>query len=124
MLNTADICVNPDVANEMNDKSTMNKIMEYMAMSKPVIAHQLKETMVSGGDVAVYTRQPTARGLVERVLELADDPEQRAELGRRGRERCEQVLSWPHQEPCLLKVYERLFPGFAPEHRDARPVLD
>src|SRR5258708_26817968 len=41
MLNTADVCVNPDVATEMNDISTMNKIMECMAlgMKKVPSAH-------------------------------------------------------------------------------------
>lgn len=123
-LSAADICVQPDPPGGLNSVSTMNKPMEYMAMGKPVIAHQLKETMVSGGDVAVYTETPDAAGLAARVLELADDPERRAELGLRGTERCRDVLSWPHQAPCLLSVFEKLYPGFAPEHRDAMPILE
>lgn len=123
-LSAADICVQPDPPGGLNNVSTMNKVMEYMAMGKPVIAHQLKETMVSGGDVARYTATPDARGLADEVLALADDPDLRAELGRRGLERCRDVLAWPHQAPCLLSVFERLFPGFAPEHRDARPILE
>ncbi|MCK6506977.1 glycosyltransferase family 4 protein [Myxococcota bacterium] len=123
-LSAADICVQPDPPGGLNNVSTMNKVMEYMAMGKPVIAHALKETMVSGGDVAVYTETPDARGLAARVLELADDPARRKALGEAGLRRCEEVLSWPHQAPCLLRVFEELFPGFAPEHRDARPILE
>ncbi len=123
-LSAADICVQPDPPGGLNNLSTMNKVMEYMAMGKPVIAHQLKETMVSGGDVAVYTRTPDAAGLVERVLELADDPARRQALGEAGLRRCDEVLAWRHQAPCLLRVFEELFPGFAPEHRDARPILE
>lgn len=123
-LSAADICVQPDPPGGLNNVSTMNKVMEYMAMGKPVIAHQLKETMVSGGDVALYTETPDAQGLAARVLELADDPKRRAELGKKGLERCEKVLSWPHQAPCLLAVFEKLYPGFAPEHRDAKPILE
>ncbi|NOY26657.1 MAG: glycosyltransferase family 4 protein, partial [Oligoflexia bacterium] len=123
-LSAADICVQPDPPGGLNNVSTMNKVMEYMAMGKPVIAHQLKETMVSGGDVALYTATGDAAGLTARVLELADDPERRAALGEAGLQRCRDVLSWPHQAPCLLRVFEELFPGFAPEHRDATPILE
>lgn len=123
-LSAADICVQPDPPGGLNNVSTMNKVMEYMAMGKPVIAHALKETMVSGGDVAVYTRTPDARGLAERVLELADDPARRAALCEAGLKRCDEVLAWRHQAPCLLRVFDELFPGFAPEHRFARPILE
>ena len=47
MLNTADLRVNPDVAKEMNDKSTMNKIMEYMALAQPTVQFDLTERRFS-----------------------------------------------------------------------------
>ena len=56
MLNTADVCVNPDRANAMNDKSTMNKIMEYMALGKPIVQFDLTEGRVSAGDASLYAR--------------------------------------------------------------------
>ena len=61
MLNTADVCVNPDVANEMNDKSTMNKIMEYMALGKPIVQYDLTEGRVSAQDASLYARAQRSR---------------------------------------------------------------
>ena len=43
MLSTADVCVNPDRVTAMNDISTMNKIMEYMALSKPIVQFDVRE---------------------------------------------------------------------------------
>jgi glycosyltransferase involved in cell wall biosynthesis len=43
VLNTADVCVNPNAANEMNDISTMNKVMEDMALGKPIVQFDLAE---------------------------------------------------------------------------------
>src|SRR5260370_3864011 len=56
MTNTADVCVNPDESNAMNDKSTMNKIMEYMALAKPIVQFDLTEGRVSAQDASLYAR--------------------------------------------------------------------
>lgn len=111
VLSAAHICVQPDPPSRLNNVSTMNKPMEYMALGKPVITFALKETMVTGGDVCQYVEGADPRDLAAKVVELADDPELREELGRRGIERVENVLSWPHQAPNLLQIYEELFPG-------------
>jgi glycosyltransferase involved in cell wall biosynthesis len=89
----------------------MNKPMEYMALGKPVVTFELKETMVSGGDVCQYVAGENPRDLAAKVAELADDEKLRKELGKRGLERVEKILSWPHQAPNLLQIYEELFPG-------------
>ncbi|MFO7285340.1 MAG: glycosyltransferase family 4 protein [Gammaproteobacteria bacterium] len=109
VLNTADVCVNPDVVNEMNDKSTMNKIMEYMALGKPVVQFDTTEGRVSAAGAALYARPNDPRSFAEKLIELLDDPEKRAEMGRIGRARIERELSWDHQAPKLLEVYARLF---------------
>ena len=111
VLNTADVCVNPDVVNEMNDKSTMNKIMEYMAVSKPIVQFELKEGRVSAGEASLYARPNDPIDLAERVIELLADPERRATMGRIGRARVETDLSWQRQVPELLRAYETLFEG-------------
>ena len=110
-LSAAHICVQPDPPNRLNQVSTMNKPMEYMALGKAVVAYDLKETVVTGGDVCQYVSGDEPAGLADAVLELVDNPERREELGRLGRERVENVLAWPHQAPNLLKIYEELFPG-------------
>jgi len=111
VLSAAHICVQPDPPSRLNNVSTMNKPMEYMALGKPVITFTLKETMVTGGDVCQYVEGSDPRDLAAKVVELADDPKLREELGRRGIERVQNVLSWPHQAPNLLQIYEELFPG-------------
>jgi glycosyltransferase involved in cell wall biosynthesis len=109
VLNTADVCVNPDVVNEMNDKSTMNKIMEYMAVGKPIVQFELKEGRVSAGDASLYARPNDTVDLAERLLELLDDPERRAKMGQFGRARVESDLSWERQVPVLLRAYDAVF---------------
>jgi glycosyltransferase involved in cell wall biosynthesis len=106
MLNTADVCVNPDVANDMNDKSTMNKIMEYMALGKPIVQFDLVEGRYSAQDASLYARRNDAADLAAKILELLDDPSRRAAMGAFGRRRVEQVLEWRHEIPKLLAAYE------------------
>jgi glycosyltransferase involved in cell wall biosynthesis len=101
--------VNPDVANEMNDKSTMNKIMEYMALGKPIVQFDLTEGRVSAGEASWYAKRNDARDLAERIVKLLDDEQQRHRMGRIGRERVVTRLSWDHEAPRLLAAYEVLF---------------
>jgi glycosyltransferase involved in cell wall biosynthesis len=108
MLNTADVCVNPDVANEMNDKSTMNKIMEYMALGKPMVQFDLTEGRYSAQDASLYARRNDPFDLAEQLVALLDDPARRAEMGEAGRRRVERELAWPHEVPKLLAAYEAL----------------
>ncbi len=111
MLNTADLCVNPDVANDMNDKSTMNKIMEYMALGKPMVQFELAEGRYSAREASLYARKNDAFDLAEKILELADDPERRAAMGAYGRRRVERELEWRHEAPRLLEAYASLWPA-------------
>ena len=113
-LNACDICVQPDPFNPLNDKSTMNKVMEYMALKKPVVAYDLKETRVSGGDAVLYARPDDVDGLARAIMALADQPEARAEMGRKGRERVERLLSWEHSVPFLLAAYRHALAGKSP----------
>ncbi len=109
MLNTADVCVNPDRANDMNDKSTMNKVMEYMALGKPIVQFDLTEGRVSAGAASLYARRNDGIDLAEQLLALLDDEPRRLEMGRFGRERVQSQLGWDHEAPRLLAAYERLF---------------
>ncbi|PLW66638.1 glycosyltransferase family 4 protein [Pseudohalioglobus lutimaris] len=109
MLNTADICVNPDVANEMNDKSTMNKIMEYMALGKPIVQFDLTEGRFSAGDASLYAKKNDEIDLAEKILELLDDEDMRIKMGELGRIRVINELEWKYEEPKLLQAYDALF---------------
>ena len=111
ILSTADIGLSPDPKNPLNDLSTMNKSMEYMAFELPVVAFDLRETRVSTRDAAVYVRPNDVREYAEAIVGLLDDEQKRARLGKLGRARVEQELAWSHQERAYLGVYERLTGG-------------
>jgi glycosyltransferase involved in cell wall biosynthesis len=113
IMSTADAGLSPDPKNPLNDVSTMNKTMEYMAFGLPVIAFDLKETRVSAQDAAVYV--PCSPNMANDVTEYAeaivammDDPDARAQMGKLGRERVETELSWSHQAPGYVAVYDKL----------------
>lgn len=111
MLNTADVCVNPDVANAMNDKSTMNKIMEYMALGKAIVQFDLAEGRVSAQGASLYAKRNDCADLAEKILELLDDPPRRQQMGAAGRRRVLDELSWDHEVPKLLAAYDMLWAG-------------
>lgn len=109
VLSTADVCVNPDRPNAMNDMSTMNKIMEYMALGKPIVQFDLAEGRVSAQSASLYARNTDTADFGDKILELIDDPDRRREMGVYGRKRVCDELSWDHEEPKLMTAYEALF---------------
>jgi glycosyltransferase involved in cell wall biosynthesis len=111
MLNTADVCVNPDIANELNDKSTMNKIMEYMALGKPIVQFDLVEGRHSAQQASLYAKKNDAWDLAAKIVDLLADPVRRTEMGEFGRKRVENELEWRHEAPKLLAAYEALWRG-------------
>jgi len=108
-LSTADVCVGPDPKNELNDNSTMNKIMEYMAMSKPIVSFDLKETRFSAGASALYARPNDPTDFANKILELLEDDKKRREMGEYGRKRIQQELAWEYKKDNLIRAYERIF---------------
>jgi glycosyltransferase involved in cell wall biosynthesis len=107
ILATADVCVSPDEANAMNDISTMNKIMEYMALGKPVVQFDLAEGRVSAGDASLYAAANDAQDLADCILRLVDDEALRTRMGEVGRQRMRTDLCWEAQVPQLLAAYDR-----------------
>jgi glycosyltransferase involved in cell wall biosynthesis len=109
VLSTADIGLSPDPLNPLNDVSTMNKTMEYMAFGLPVVAFDLVETRVSAGEAAVYADPASGpEGFAEALVALIDEPESRHLMGKLGRERVENQLAWEHQAPSYLAVFDEL----------------
>jgi glycosyltransferase involved in cell wall biosynthesis len=111
IMSTADVGLSPDPKNPLNDVSTMNKTMEYMAYELPVVAFDLRETRVSAGDAAVYVTPNDVRAYAKAIVDLIDDEPRRVKLGKTGRMRIEQELAWSHQRRAYLDVYERLLDG-------------
>jgi glycosyltransferase involved in cell wall biosynthesis len=110
ILSTADICVNPDKPCEMNDISTMIKIMEYMALGKPIVQFSLKEGRFSAQEAAVYSdNQNQVPDFAAKILWLIEHPEERERMGEFGRKRVLDELAWEYSVPNLLAAYQRAF---------------
>jgi len=111
ILSTADVGLSPDPKNPLNDVSTMNKTMEYMAFELPVVAFDLRETRVSAGEAGTYVTPNDVDEYARAIVELVDDEPRRSELGKLGRARVEQELAWSYQQRAYLGVYRRLTTG-------------
>jgi glycosyltransferase involved in cell wall biosynthesis len=112
VLSTADVCVNPDRPCEMNDLSTMIKIMEYMALSKPIVQFDLKEGRFSAEGASLYCSGEDRVGdFAEKILWLLDHPEERQKMGEFGRRRVEKELAWEYSTENLLAAYDCAFKG-------------
>lgn len=111
LLSTADVCISPEPRNPLNESSTMIKVVEYMALARPIVAFDLPETRFSAGEAALYATPNSDAELAGCIERLLDDGELRAELGARGRARLEQELSWERSEEQLLAAYERALSG-------------
>ena len=107
-LSSADVCLSPDPKNALNDVSTMNKVVEYMAMAVPIVSFDLTEARVSAGEAAVYAPGDDVELFAKLIDQLLDDPERRQEMGTLGRERVERELSWATSREHLLGFYERV----------------
>jgi glycosyltransferase involved in cell wall biosynthesis len=108
-LSSADICVDPDPSNPFNDRSTMNKIMEYMALEKPIVAFDLPEHRVSAQAAALYVRPNDELEFARTLVQLMGDPERRRDMGLLGRRRIETELAWQYSIPPLLEAYRKIF---------------
>jgi glycosyltransferase involved in cell wall biosynthesis len=110
VLSTADVCVNPDRPCEMNDLSTMIKIMEYMALGKPIVQFDLKEGKFSAQEASLYSdTQNCVADFADKILWLLDHAEERQRMGEFGRQRVEKELAWEHSIGNLLAAYNRVF---------------
>ncbi|WP_030785373.1 glycosyltransferase family 4 protein [Streptomyces sp. NRRL S-920] len=114
-LSTADVCLSPDPRNPLNDVSTMNKVLEYMAMGRPIVSFDLREARVSAGDAALYAPANDESAFAELIALLLDDPHQRARMGKIGQDRISGQLSWRNSQASLLAAY-------AAACRDRTPV--
>lgn len=104
-LSSCDVCVNPDKKMPYNDKSTMNKIMEYMAMGKPIVQFDLIEGRRSAEEASVYAKGNDAIDFANKILELLADPERRERMGAIGLQRMKEKLEWRYQIPIILEAY-------------------
>lgn len=109
VLNTSDVCVNPDKPTEMNNLSTMNKIMEYMALKKPIVQYNLKEGRFSAQKASLYAKNTSTKDFAGKIIELLDNEDLRHEMGEFGYNRVLNELSWKYESEKLLSCYNKLF---------------
>lgn len=119
-LSIADVGLSPDLKTPLNDISTMNKTMEYMAYALPSVAFDLVETRVSGGDSVRYVRSGDRAGFADAIVTLLDNPDLRVELGLRARRRVSAELDWRPQSAAYVDLYDRLTHNTIPAEPDAR----
>ena len=110
ILSTADVCVNPDRPCQMNSMSTMIKIMEYMALGKPIVQFDGKEGRFSAQESSLYSDGgDQVVDFADKILWLLDHPEERDRMGQFGRKRIEKELTWEYSVQNLLAAYEKAF---------------
>jgi len=108
VLNTSDVCVNPDKPTEMNNLSTMNKIIEYMALKKPIVQFDLKEGKYSAGDASLYAKNNDTKDFADKINYLLENEQKRKKMGELGYKRVLDELSWNCQKKILIKHYSQI----------------
>jgi glycosyltransferase involved in cell wall biosynthesis len=108
-LSSGDLGIAPDPYNPLNNVSTMNKMIEYMAMGLPIVSFDLKESKYSAGEAAVYVQPNDEDLFAKAIMELAEDETRRKQMGELGRKRVEEQLAWDHSRKVLVAAYDRLF---------------
>ena len=115
-VSSMDICTDPDPSNSLNDRSTMIKMMEYMALAKPIVAFDLPEHRVTAGESALYARPNDVCDFARQIARLIEDPAQGKKIGEIGKERIRTEMAWAYQETHLFQAYESI-------GRFGRPVV-
>jgi glycosyltransferase involved in cell wall biosynthesis len=107
-LSTADICLDPNPSNPLNDVSTWIKVMEYMAVEKPIVSFDLKETRVTAQEAAVYVTPNDELAFAQQIAFLMDRPDLRKKMGEFGKRHIEKELAWDIVSKNLLRAYASL----------------
>jgi glycosyltransferase involved in cell wall biosynthesis len=118
---SADVCLAPDPKNSYTDHSTLVKVAEYMALSRPTVSFDLTETRATAGEAAVFASNNDASEFAARISELLDDPARRRQLGAAGCARVAHSLAWEYSERVLLAAYRRAVEKRCSPHRVRLP---
>jgi glycosyltransferase involved in cell wall biosynthesis len=93
----------------MNDLSTMNKIMEYMALKKPIVQYTLKEGKFSAQEASLYATNTDPIDFAEKIIQLLDNENLRLKMGELGYNRVIKELSWNYESKKLVSIYKKVF---------------
>lgn len=109
ILSTSDLCVNPDTPSELNNKSTMTKIMEYMALGRPIVQFDFKEGRFSAQEASLYAKEGSIKDFGEKILAIINKKNLRKKMGDFGYKRVKDKLDWKYSVPNLLEAYAAVF---------------
>ncbi|WP_123539023.1 glycosyltransferase [Halosimplex salinum] len=101
------MCFHP-APNKTDAVHRSNKIFQYMSAGLPVVVSDIgnwgKLVTAEGCGVPVEPEDPAA--VTDTIVDLIDDPDRRAELGRNGHRAALERYNWAAQREKLLAVYE------------------
>ena len=106
---SADVCLCPDPKTPLNDKCSLVKVVEYMSLGRPLVAFDLEEVRISAGDAALYARPNDEKDFAEKINLLLEAPNLRDSMGKIGKERFRNFLTWEHSKQALYAAYDRAF---------------
>ena len=109
ILNSCEVGVSPDIPTDMNNFSTMNKVLEYMALKKPIVQFDLKEGRYSAQDASLYAKNFDTIDFAQKIIYLIENPEERKKMGEFGYRRIVNELSWEHQKKKYIEFYRQIF---------------
>ena len=109
ILSTADVCLAPDPKNGLNEFHTMNKIMDYMRMGKPIVSFDLLESKYSAKSAALHVKNNKFVDFGDAIIYILENPTIALEMGKGGLERVNKFLKWEISKKELLNAYNQLF---------------
>lgn len=107
-LATADVCVDPDPWTEFTNVCTMNKIVEYMSVGKPIIAFDLLEHRRSAQEAACYIEPNDVTKFATGIRQLLEDEPRRERMSKFAKDRFQRALAWEVSEENLVRGYDEL----------------
>ena len=114
-LSTASVGLAPDLKTPLNDVSTHNKTMEYMAYALPAVAFDLSETLVTVGEgCSLIVPSGDLTAFADAIVQLVDDEDLRSTMGANARARCVAHLDWRSQMGSYVDVFRGLIPTVPP----------
>jgi glycosyltransferase involved in cell wall biosynthesis len=110
-LCSLDIGVIPDPPSVCNDKLSMNKVFEYMALGLPFVQFDLQQSRLEAGEAGYVVKSATPQGLAEAMVALLEDVLLRKRMSKIGQEKAQREFRWDTERQSLVKLYYDLFGG-------------
>ncbi len=106
----ADVCVIPSLSTPPTEMAPHNKLFDYMAQRKPIVASRLREIsrIVSHGESSLLVTPGDAAELAQSVVRLLKNRRLASQIARKAYELFRVEYNWQVQGQRLVRLYERL----------------